>query len=115
MKKIADKSKTVKPIYRARTTVEDNEKAVFLSKALVEAHAAVSVHIREITSTFYWEGSVDTMTEYEVDMICMDLQKVKQIIDNYHTYKLPEFLYWQIDASPKIKEWCKDWCEKGSK
>ena len=55
------------------------------------------------------------MTEYEVDMICMDLQKVKQIIDNYHTYKLPEFLYWQIDASPKIKEWCKDWCEKGSK
>lgn len=99
-----------KQMYRVRTSVEDQERALFLSKALVESHASVSVHIREVTSTFQWEGSIDTMTEYELDIICTEPEKVKHIIDTYHTYKLPEFIYWPIESSKEIGKWCSDWC-----
>ena len=101
-----------KPIYWARTSVEDQEKALFISKALVESHAAVSVHIVEAITTFAWEGSVDAMNEFEITIICSDPAKVKRIIDNYHTYKLPEFIYIELNSSEEINKWCTDWCSK---
>ena len=113
MKKLNNKEKAqINQMYRARTTVENEEQAHFIAKALVESHAAVSVHINEITSTFYWEGAVDTMTEYELDILCIETNKVKKIIDNYHTYKLPEFIYWPIESSKEINTWCNDWCNR---
>lgn len=105
------KIKQSNPLYMVRTSVEDQERALFISKALVNSHAAVSVHITEVISTFEWEGSVDTMNEYEMTILCTDLEKVKKIISTYHTYKLPEFIYVQLESSKEINKWCNDWCK----
>lgn len=105
------KIKQSNPMYMVRTSVEDKERALFISKALVNSHAAVSVHINEVISTFEWKGSIDIMNEYEMTILCTDPEKVKKIISTYHTYELPEFIYVKLESSKEINKWCNDWCK----
>ena len=110
-KPLGKPAKKEEVIYIARTTAEDREHAEFIGRALVESKTAVSVHIREITSIFQWEGAVDQMTEYEIVIICKEPEKAKEIVGKYHTYKLPEFIYVKLECFDDILKWCTTWCK----
>lgn len=98
-------------VYKVRTSVDDKEKAELIAKALVNTHAAVTCHIQEVTSIYAWEKRVDTLIEYEINAICTNLENAKKVIDAYHHYALPEFIYEEVKCSKEIKDWCMNWCK----
>ena len=102
-------------MYKVRTSLDDKEKAKLLANALVSTHAAVSVHIKKVDSTYAWDGRIDNMTEYEVEAFCSVPNNAKLIIDDYHHYALPEFIYVEMKCSKEIEDWCNNWCKQFKK
>lgn len=98
-------------MYIVRTSIDNKDAARLMAQALITTRSAVSVHITEVESIHYWDNRMDNMTEYEVNALCEDLIKTKEIIEQYHTYELPEFIYYEIKSSKEIEKWCKDWCK----
>ena len=39
-------------IYKVRTSVDNKEKAELITKAMISTHAAISVHITEVSSIY---------------------------------------------------------------
>ena len=99
-------------MYKVRTSVDNKKTAQMLSSALVESHAAVSVHIRKVESLYAWKGKIENIIEYEVEALCINPSDAYTIIVERHPYELPEFIVTDIGASDGIEDWCKDWCRK---
>ena len=97
-------------MYRVRTSINDKSQAKIIAKELVINHAAASVHIREINSIYTWNNKIEDITEYEVEVLCSNVEICITLIKNYHTYQCPEILYEQIDCSKDLGQWCDQWC-----
>lgn len=102
-------------MYIVRTSVDNIDSARLISEALILTHTAVSVHISQVESMHAWDGRLCDIQEFELSIICNDLNKTKEIIMDYHNYQLPEFIYHEVKSSTEIKNWCDDWCKGESK
>jgi periplasmic divalent cation tolerance protein len=77
------------------TTVDTNEEAKKIANTLVEKRLAACVQISgPITSTYWWQGQVQTTQEWictaKTRQVLYDL--VEQAIRNVHSYDEPEIL-----------------------
>ena len=87
------------------TAVADN-----LAEQILKRKLAACVSLREVQSHFWWKGKLDKNKEVQLmiktrEEILTDLFK---IINQFHSYKTPEILYWKISASTSYKEWIEE-------
>ena len=78
----------------AMTTLEDEEGASRLARAVVEAKLAACVQLMHIRSTFSWEGRVEDAAEVLVLMKTRAdvYERLQQFIRDNHPYDVPEIL-----------------------
>ena len=86
---------------QVHTTAETEEDAQTIARAAVEARLAVCAQvIGPITSTYWWEGKVETATEW----LCLfktDRQHydgLEALIREKHPYEMPEILAMPVVA-----------------
>ena len=98
-------------MYKVRTSVDSKEKAKEIAAKLINCKVAVSVHIREANFMYQWEGNLYDEIEWEVEALLSNPEEAGKVIDENHSYKLPEFIITRVDASEGIEKWCNDWCQ----
>jgi periplasmic divalent cation tolerance protein len=78
----------------AMTTLEDNDSASRLARAVVEAKLAACVQLVDIQSTFCWEGAVEDAREVLLLMKTRTgvYERLQQFVCDNHPYDVPEIL-----------------------
>lgn len=73
------------------TTVAHLPEAQAMARAVVEAKLAACAHISPITSVFFWEGSVQEQSEFQVvfKTTVARYEAVVGLIKQLHAYELP--------------------------
>jgi periplasmic divalent cation tolerance protein len=78
----------------AMTTLEDEDSASRLGRALVEAKLAACVQLVHIRSTFRWEGAIEDASEVLVLVKTRTAayERLQQFVRDNHPYDVPEIL-----------------------
>ena len=97
------------------TTVNEEEKAKTLSKALVENKLAACVSISQVNSQYYWKGKIEEEKEYSL-MIKTSIEKrealVKWLKEN-HPYETPEIIVVDAEAYDDYYSWLQGYLSGG--
>ena len=94
--------------YTVRTSIDDRTMAKKIAHDLVDDFIASSVHIREIESTYRWQGEIVETQEYEIEVLCMNYMKVIKYIKEMHLYDLPETIVDERKCTTDFAIWIKD-------
>lgn len=79
----------------AQTTVDDEERAKALARGAVEARLAACSHIDPpLTATYWWQGAVETATEWRISYKTTTerLPRLQAWVHEEHTYDVPEWI-----------------------
>lgn len=91
------------------TTIgDDAHKAIDLVDHMVAARLAACAHLERITSTYWWDGEMQTENEYRVEFktTAARVEELKAAILAVHSYDLPQLIVTPIlDGSPAYLEW----------
>ena len=73
---------------------------------LLESGAAC-VHYHQTKSMFSWEGSIQSMTEWRLQIKTGSQQMTSVLAraEALHPYDLPELVHWEIDAEKTYGSW----------
>lgn len=100
-----------------RTTAAKREDAARIARALVEKRLAACAQIvGPITSTYWWQGKIETAEEW----LCLakarkeDYRKIERAIKELHPYQTPEIIALPIDAgSTEYLRWVGEETKRG--
>ena len=92
------------------TTCPSNEEAARLAQALVEKKLAACVQASHITSTYRWQGVVETAPEVRlvIKAKAADYDAIAALIVALHSYENPEVLAIPVTAGAQLYL---DWIE----
>ena len=93
------------------TSIDSKKNAKTLAKIIINNNLAACVNIIAIEeSIYYWEGKLESETEFQL-MIKSDIKyksSIEEIIKINHPYKLPEIIVINIDdGSNEYLNWIK--------
>jgi len=82
------------------TTVDTEARAVELARLLVDGRLAACVQRAPVTSTYRWQGSVDTAQEFLLvaKTRAALAEEVQRAIREAHSYELPEIVVTPISG-----------------
>jgi periplasmic divalent cation tolerance protein len=86
------------------TTAGSQEEAKKISQALVERRLAACVNILpQIESVYRWQGKVESATEWllVIKTQTSTFEKVRDAIQELHSYELPECVMLEVSAGSK--------------
>lgn len=93
------------------TTVSDAKQATMIAESLVNAQLAACVsYANSVTSTYFWEGQMQTSTEILVMIKTQTILvgMVKDWLTAHHPYEVPEVLVFDAsDGLEKYLSWVK--------
>ena len=94
------------------TTIDDEEKALFISQEILKKRLAACISCREIKSTYWWNHKINSSKEYELMIKTLEnnLNSLKELINHLHPYELPEILSWESLCSKEYYEWLNSNC-----
>jgi periplasmic divalent cation tolerance protein len=96
-------------IYLIITTVSTEEDAKRLADLAIEKNMAACVQIQaECTSTYRWQGQIETATEYPVHFKTNEANKqpLMSLIKQNHPYDVPEIICFKVDeVESDYAEW----------
>jgi len=96
-------------IYLIITTVSTEEDAKRLADLAIEKNMAACVQIQaECTSTYRWQGQIETATEYPVHFKTNEANKqpLMSLIKQNHPYDVPEIICLKVDeVESDYAEW----------
>lgn len=101
------------------TTWPDAETAGACSRAAVEARLAACVHLgAALTSTYRWQGAVETATELPAlyKTTSAQAEALRALILSRHPYELPAIVALEVDAAashPAFLNWVAAECAGG--
>ncbi len=89
------------------TTESDLIKAKNLSKLLLESRLASCISIRETSSLYWWKNQLEDSKEVQliIKTIPSNSQKLIELIQQLHSYEVPEIIYWNAIASSDYGNW----------
>ncbi len=91
------------------TTVEKQEDAQRIARALVEKRlAACAQVVGPVTSTYWWEGRVEVAEEWQCLLKTREdrFDALEQAIREIHPYEVPEIISMPlVQVSPAYREW----------
>ena len=84
--------------------------ATALAKELLNKRLAVCVTLREIQSYFWWDEKLQEDNEVQllIKTTNHQLQKLLDVVNQLHTYKTPELLYWKVSTSHEYGQWAQN-------
>lgn len=93
------------------TTIDKEDKARALARAVLAERLAACVQIFPVTSHYAWKGEYCEETEFRLEMKCRaeDYPALADLTRRFHSYETPEIL--RIDAAdvnPAYGAWLAD-------
>jgi len=91
------------------TTTDSEDEAKRLAASAVQARLAACAQVSQpITSTYWWQGKVETATEYRIDYKTASrlADRLREHIVEQHSYDTPEVIVTPIiDGNPAYMLW----------
>ena len=94
-------------IYVVITTEVDKKTACKLAILLLKEKLSPCVNFKNIESYFWWEGEINKSEEIQLIMKCKEknINKVCQKISDYHSYEVPEIIYFPVSVNKEYHHW----------
>ena len=94
-------------IYLVLTTEVDKKNALKLANLLLREKLIPCVTFKNIESYFWWEGDINQSKEVQLMIKCKEanLNKVCNKISDWHSYDIPEIIYFRVSADKNYHNW----------
>ena len=94
-------------IFLVITTEVDKENASKLANFLLREKLIPCVTFKDIESHFWWEGNINKSKEVQLMIKCKEenVNKVCNKISEWHSYELPEIIYFRVSANKNYHQW----------
>tara|TARA_B100000965_G_scaffold39487_1_gene29068 strand:- start:291 stop:614 length:324 start_codon:yes stop_codon:yes gene_type:complete len=94
-------------IYLVITTELDKENACKISHLLLQEKLIPCVTFKNIESHFWWKGEINKSKEVQLIIKCKqeNINKVCEKISEYHSYEVPEIIYFPVSANKEYYNW----------
>ncbi len=94
-------------IYLIITTEVDKKNASKLAKLLLREKLIPCVSMKNIESNFWWEGNIKKSKEVQLIIKCKkeNITNVCNKIAEYHSYEIPEIIYFRVSANKNYHDW----------
>ena len=89
------------------TTESNKLNAYRLSDKLLKKRLIACVNFHNIESHFWWEEEINKTKEVQLLMKCkkQNLNKLHQSILQYHSYEIPEIVYFPVSSNNLYYKW----------
>ena len=96
-----------KLIYLIITTEADKANAYKIVDLLLGEKLIPCATFKDIESHFWWEGEINKSKEVQLMIKCTEgnLKKVCKKISEYHSYEVPEIIYFPVSANNDYFQW----------
>tara|TARA_Y100001968_G_scaffold104490_1_gene94457 strand:- start:25 stop:348 length:324 start_codon:yes stop_codon:yes gene_type:complete len=94
-------------IYFIITNEVDKKNACKIADLLLKEKLIPCVTFKNIESHFWWEGEINKSKEVQLIIKCKkeNVKKVCKKISKYHTYEVPEIVYFPVSANKDYHQW----------
>ena len=94
-------------IYIVITTEADKNNASKLADLLLRDKIVPCVSFKNIESYFWWEGNINESKEVQLMIKCKkeNIHNVCNKISEWHSYEIPEIIYFRVSANIKYYHW----------
>tara|TARA_B100000965_G_scaffold354690_1_gene331496 strand:- start:201 stop:524 length:324 start_codon:yes stop_codon:yes gene_type:complete len=94
-------------IYLVITNEVDKENASKLANLLLREKLIPCVTFKNIESYFWWGGNINQSKEVQLMIKCKEenINKVCNKIAQWHSYEVPEIIYFRVSANKKYHHW----------
>ena len=94
-------------IYLVITTEVDKKNASKLADLLLREKLIPCVTFKNVESHFWWEGEINQSKEVQLMIKCKEenVNKVCNKISEWHSYELPEIIYFRVSANKSYHQW----------
>ena len=94
-------------IYVIITTEVDKKHASKLADLLLREKLIPCVTFKNVESHFWWEGEINQSKEVQLMIKCKEenVNKVCNKISEWHSYELPEIIYFRVSANKSYHQW----------
>ena len=89
-------------------TNEVNKKNAFkLANLLLREKLIPCVNFKNIESYFWWKGNINQSKEVQLMIKCKkeNINKVCKKIYEWHSYEIPEIIYFRVSANKNYHHW----------
>ena len=102
-----DLSESNQEIYLVLTTEIDKETACKLANLLLKEKLIPCVAFKNIESHFWWKGNINQSKEVQLMIKCKkeNVNKVCNKIAEWHSYEVPEIIYFPVSANKNYHNW----------
>ena len=94
-------------IYFVITTEVDKKNASKLADLLLREKLIPCVTFKNVESHFWWKGEISQSKEVQLMIKCKEenVNKVCNKISEWHSYELPEIIYFRVSANKNYHQW----------
>ncbi len=94
-------------IYLVITTEADERNACKIANLLLVEKLIPCVTFKNIESHFWWEGEINKLKEVQLIIKCKEenVNKVCNNISKWHSYEVPEIIYFRVSANKNYHHW----------
>ena len=94
-------------IYLVITTEVDKKNASKLADLLLREKLIPCVTFKNVESHFWWKGEINQSKEVQLMIKCKEenVNKVCTKISEWHSYELPEIIYFRVSADKNYRQW----------
>jgi len=94
-------------IYLVITTEVDKKNASKLADLLLREKLIACVTFKNVESHFWWKGEINQSKEVQLMIKCKEenVNKVCNKISEWHSYELPEIIYFRVSANKNYRQW----------
>ena len=94
-------------IYLVITTEKDKKNASKLADLLLREKLIPCVTFKNVESHFWGKGEINQSKEVQLMIKCKEenVNKVCNKISEWHSYELPEIIYFRVSANKSYHQW----------
>ena len=94
-------------IYLVITNEVNKKNACKIANALLGDKLIACVTFKNIESHFWWKGKINQSKEVQLIIKCKknNIKKVCKKISEYHSYEVPEIIYFPVSANKDYYHW----------
>ncbi|MBI87602.1 MAG: divalent-cation tolerance protein CutA [Euryarchaeota archaeon] len=77
------------------------------SQSVIDSKLASCVDIKRTNSVFRWEGEIQNIPEWDIQIRTSESKKSELIskIKSEHSYDVPEIIWWPVESTKEYYEW----------
>ena len=94
-------------LFLIATTEANKENACKLANLLLGEKLIPCVIFKNVESHFWWKGEINQSKEVQLIIKCKkeNVNKVCEKISEYHSYEIPEIIYFAVSANKNYLDW----------